>query len=106
MLKNEDSQKSSDVGSESIFIEHPSRFPLNKKMAHFLAYRGAYFYLLAREFSHADCNHCEYKLMNDINLRDSEMLEMLFYKFQDCQSTCKNYQRLTSKSFQPRSGET
>lgn len=83
MLNNEDSQKSSDVANESIFTEHPSRFPLNKKMAHFLSCRGAYVYLLGHEFSHAYCNHCEYKLMDDINLRDPEMLEMLFYKFQD-----------------------
>lgn len=98
LQKSEDSQKSDESDMDPILNEHPSGFPFNKKMAHFLACRGAFVFLLGHEFSHVYCNHCEYKMMDDLNLRNPEMMEMLLHKFQ---SELSQYQdtSIQNKSF-------
>lgn len=66
---------------EATGIEHPSTYPFTQKMAHFLACRGAFVYILGHEFSHAYCNHSQYAQAESASLRNAEILEGLEKEF-------------------------
>lgn len=79
---NKNIQKSEEKIEKNICGEHPSNFPLDRKIAHFLACRGAFIFLLGHEFSHAYNNHCELRFLEDINFRDPEYIDYLFKEFE------------------------
>lgn len=68
---------------KNILVEHPSSFPLDKKIAHFLACRGAFIFLIGHEFSHAYNDHCNLRFSDDVNFRDPEFVDHLFQEFED-----------------------
>ena len=77
------SHEHDEQNENDILVEHPSSFPLNKKIAHFLACRGAFIFLLGHEFSHAYNDHCNLRFLDDVDFRDPEFVDDLFQEFED-----------------------
>ncbi len=81
-LKSKNPKDNPETNEENS-LNHPVDVPLNDKMAHFLACRGAYVYLIGHELSHSYNNHAEIKVMEGINLRDPKMIKDLSLHFKN-----------------------